>query len=143
MTTVPDKIEIIQKNIKTKISAYEINSIQTVMSKHKDDMKIYLTELDQNIKRLDMQIKLEDEEFNKDMGNIKKSEDTNRKLQDESLKMNKKLENIDKSNNKKKNIIYILFFINLILAIIIIVTLYFKINNNINISKTFLTKIKN
>ena len=141
--TVPKNIEEIQKEIKTYISADNINGIQTSIDKHKDDMEIYLTVLDDNIKSIDIQIKLEDDEFNKDMGNIKKSEDTNRKLQDESLKMNKKLENIDKSNNKKKNIIYILFFINLILAIIIIVTLYFKINNNINISKTFLTKIKN
>ena len=141
--TVPKNIEEIQKEIKTYISADNINGIQTSIDKHKDDMEIYLTVLDDNIKSIDIQIKLEDDEFNKDMGNIKKSEDTNRKLQDESLKMNKKLENIDKSNNKKKNIIYIFFFINLILAIIIIVTLYFKINNNINISKTFLTKIKN
>lgn len=141
--TVPKKIEEIQKDIKTKISAYDIKGIQTSMNQHKKEMERYLTVLDEDIKSIDMKIKLKDDEFNKDMGNIKKSEDTNRKLQDESLKMNKKLENIDKSNNKKKNIIYILFFINLILALIIIVTLYFKINNNINISKTFLTKIKN
>lgn len=118
-------------NLKQKIEEYKTKSMNNV------DI------FESNIKKNKTEIDKIEEDMNKKMNNINNDSDNTRELIDETLKMKKQIENVDKQKIKKKNMIYILFGINIIFALFIVLSLYYKINQNTNISKTFITKIKN
>ena len=122
----------------------KFNEFFTILTdfKEKIDKDIESKEKQINIKELEL--KKQEELIKKDMSILNKNMKMNDTLNNEKLKMSKKVENMETHISKKNNIIYILFIVNFVFALCIIAGIGYKIyNKNVNLSKVFETKIKN
>lgn len=145
MSTLQEREILLQEKLNEKDDGVGIyTGYQQLLGVFKDKTIAHIHIQEKEINKLINKIKEHDERISRDMGNIDRKIEIDENLDNENLKMNKKIENIESTVNRKKNMIYILFIINLILAVVIVLGIFFKIKNkNLDISKTFKTKIKN
>ena len=87
--------------------------------------------INEDISELRDDIEKETKNINKKTLETTKKMEFNNELENETLKMKKKLENIENTISKKKKIIYVLFGVNIILALFICLGIYLRINKTI------------
>ena len=87
--------------------------------------------INEKISELRVNIEKETKNINKKTLETTKKMEFNNKKENETLKMKKKMENIENTISKKKNLIYVLFGVNIILALFICLGIYLRINKTI------------